>query len=71
MTGFKPGSSGIGSDRSANCVTTTAQEHLFTVNCAEKTKIKNDSFEKLFYSVLSYSTTIELYKLLKLLTTLD
>ena len=23
MTGFEPGSSGIGSDRSANCVTTT------------------------------------------------
>ena len=23
MTGFKPGSSGIGSDRSANCATTT------------------------------------------------
>ena len=25
MTGFEPGSSGIGSDRSANCATTTAQ----------------------------------------------
>ena len=24
MTGFEPGSSGIGSDRSANCATTTA-----------------------------------------------
>ena len=25
MAGFEPGSSGIGSDRSVNCVTTTAQ----------------------------------------------
>ena len=29
MTGFEPGSSGIGSDRSANCATTTA--HLFEI----------------------------------------
>ena len=30
MTGFEPGSSGIGSDRSANCATTTAQQfYLF------------------------------------------
>ena len=28
MTGFEPGSSGIGGDRSANCATTTA--HLFS-----------------------------------------
>ena len=26
MTGFEPESSGIGSDRSANCATTTAQK---------------------------------------------
>ena len=25
MSGFEPGSSGIGSDRAANCATTTAQ----------------------------------------------
>ena len=29
MTGFEPGSSGIGSDRSANCATTTAQSETF------------------------------------------
>ena len=31
MTGFKPGSSGIGSDRSANCATTTAHLGHFLV----------------------------------------
>ena len=30
MTGFEPGSSGIGSNHSANCATTTAQLTLFT-----------------------------------------
>ena len=30
MTGFKPGSSGIGSDRSANCATTTSRRSFFT-----------------------------------------
>ena len=28
MTGFEPGSSGVGSDRSANHVTTTAKEYI-------------------------------------------
>ena len=28
MTGFEPGSSGIGSDRSANCAKTTSQNNL-------------------------------------------
>ena len=32
MTGFEPGSSGIGSDCSANCAITTAQKkHLFFI----------------------------------------
>ena len=31
MTGFEPGSSDIGSDRSANCATTTALEFYFSV----------------------------------------
>ena len=29
MTGFEPGSSGIGSDRSANCATTTALQRIY------------------------------------------
>ena len=37
MTGFEPESSGIGSDRSANCAITTAQSyrflHLAALNC--------------------------------------
>ena len=40
MTGFEPGSSGIASDRSANCATTTSQckvlvnfFHLISVPC--------------------------------------
>ena len=37
MTGFEPKSSGIGSDRSANCAITTAQSyrflHLAALNC--------------------------------------
>ena len=28
MTGFEPGSSGIGSDRAVNCATTTAQRAM-------------------------------------------
>ena len=35
MTGFEPGSSGIGSDRSANCATTTAlQEIILFKTCS-------------------------------------
>ena len=41
MTGFEPRTSGIASDRYANWATTTNDiEHLFAVNCSEKTKIK-------------------------------
>ena len=29
MIGFEPGSSGIGSDRSANCATTTALQRIY------------------------------------------
>ena len=29
MTGFEPGSSGVGSDHSANCATTTSQGKIF------------------------------------------
>ena len=32
MTGFEPGSSGTGSDRSANCATTTAQGYVVSYN---------------------------------------
>ena len=45
MTGFKPGSFGIGSDCSANCTTTTAQDanSLSKSNLATKFKeIKRD-----------------------------
>ena len=31
MTGFEPGSSGIVSDRSANCATTTSQLQLLKI----------------------------------------
>ena len=31
MTGFEPGSSGIGRDRSANCATTTADRFVFVI----------------------------------------
>ena len=37
MTGFEPGSSGIVSDRSANCATTTSLVHYFTSNTFART----------------------------------
>ena len=33
MTGFEPDSSGIVSDRSANCATTTSQVNILTWHC--------------------------------------
>ena len=43
MTGFEPGSSGIGSDRSANCATTTAQidAKLKTENVFASSSLEN------------------------------
>ena len=38
MTGFEPGSSGIGSDRSANCATTTAQKCRFVLSATNVKK---------------------------------
>ena len=37
MTGIEPGSSGIVSDRSANCATTTSLVHYFTSNTFART----------------------------------
>ena len=39
MTGFEPGSSGIGSHRYANCATTTAQEHSL-LGCSQFVVVK-------------------------------
>ena len=36
MTGLEPGSSGIGSDRSANCATTTAQSSANVCSLKER-----------------------------------
>ena len=43
MIGFEPGSSGIGSDRSANCATTTAQidAKLKTENVFASSSLEN------------------------------
>ena len=58
MTGFEPGSSGIRSDRSANCATTTAQspwsslgggdEDSFLPNCQSNLVIALDAQSLLF-----------------------
>ena len=48
MTGFEPGSSGIGSDRSANCATTTAPpEHVWHPNMEnQRFADKNEGLEQ-------------------------
>ena len=67
MTGFEPGSSGIGSNRSANCATTTSQlisvyppvlEHRF----AHKTHLTSSAL-KLYraYSAPSYLEIVKVH----------
>ena len=50
MTGFKPGSSGIGSDWSVNCATTTAR------NLYDLGKNECDQMDILFLQYYSFQT---------------
>ena len=51
MTGFEPGSSGIGSDRSANCAITTAQ--WLSIVTKQFDLIKNIEFSGILIWIVS------------------
>ena len=46
MTGFEPRSSDIGSDRSANCATTTAQYGMMFMHLFNSTGLANFNYFK-------------------------